>query len=300
MSRSADPNSSAGLIDLHSHTTESDGTLTPAELVALAKRTGLSAFSITDHDTFAGYEKAVPLALESGVQLVRGIELNSRLIFPGDPHQRHVHVLAYFPDNAPSAGFTNWLGEGQEDRRQRNRRLVSVLRERGLDITLEEVEARGRSMAGRPHFARLLVEKGYAADYSEAFHRFIGEEAPTYVERQSRTTEETIRIIREGGGIPSVAHPVRLSLPHDTERDVLVRLKEAGLLGLEVYHSEHPPHLQAHYRRLAEELDLCPTGGSDFHGSAKADVKLGTGFRNNLRIPLELLDRIKTRCAAQP
>jgi predicted metal-dependent phosphoesterase TrpH len=148
-------------------------------------------------------------------------------------------------------------------------------------------------MAGRPHFARILVEKGYAANSEDAVQRYIGETAPSYVERESQTTEEAIEIVRAGGGIPVVAHPVRLALPHAIERQVLQHLKDAGLLGLEVYHSEHSPNLQAHYLRLADELKLLPTGGSDFHGAVKPGVKLGTGLRNNIRVPREFLDRMR-------
>lgn len=293
MALSGDSVPLAGLIDLHSHTNESDGTSTPAELISLAKRVGLSAIAITDHDTFAGYEKAKSVADDAGFDLLRGIELNSRLSLALDGNQRHVHVLAYFPSSAPLSGFSSWLAEEQEDRRTRNRRLIEALQRRGIDITLEEVEARGRSMAGRPHFARILVEKGYAADSDEAFQKYIGETAPSYVERQSQTTEEAIQIIRAGGGIPVVAHPVRLWLSRDVERQLLQQLKDAGLLGLEVYHSEHPPDLQAYYLRLADELQLLPTGGSDFHGAVKPGVELGTGLNNNIRVPLEFLDRIR-------
>jgi 3',5'-nucleoside bisphosphate phosphatase len=284
----------AGFVDLHSHTNESDGTLTPADLISLAKRIGLSAIAITDHDTFAGYEKAKSVAGAAGLDLVRGIELNSILTLSTDSHQRHVHILAYFPSGVPLPGFSTWLAEEQEDRRTRNRRLIQALQKRGIEISLEEVEARGRSMAGRPHFARILVEKGYAGNSDDAFQRYIGETAPSYVERQSQSTEESIQIIRAGGGIPVVAHPVRLALPPEIERQVLQRLKDAGLLGLEVYHSEHPPHLQAHYLRLADELNLLPTGGSDFHGAVKPGVNLGTGMNHNIRVPRELLDRMRT------
>jgi predicted metal-dependent phosphoesterase TrpH len=283
----------AGFVDLHSHTNESDGTLTPAELVFLAKRIGLSAIAITDHDTFAGYEKAQPVAAEAGFDLLRGIELNSRLSPAIDDNQRHVHVLAYFPSGAPVSDFSVWLAEEQDDRRTRNRRLIEALQKRGIEIALEEVESRGRSMAGRPHFARILVEKGYAADSDDAFQRYIGETAPSYIERQSQTTEEAIQIIRAGGGIPVVAHPVRLSLPQDVERQVFQQLKNAGLLGVEVYHSEHPPDLQAHYLRLADDLKLLPTGGSDFHGAVKPGVELGTGLNHNIRVPREFLDRMR-------
>jgi 3',5'-nucleoside bisphosphate phosphatase len=284
-----------GFIDLHSHTTESDGTLAPAELVSLAKGIGLAAIAITDHDTFAGYEKAEPVAAAAGLDLLRGIELNSRLSPAIDPDQRHVHVLAYFPSGAPRQKFSAWLAGEQEDRRVRNRRLVEALQKQGIEITLEEVEARGRSMAGRPHFARILVEKGYAADSSDAFQRYIGETAPSYIERETQTTEQAIAIVRDGGGIPVVAHPVRLSLPRALERQILLHLKDAGLLGLEVYHSEHPQNLQAYYLRLAAELKLFPTGGSDFHGAAKPDVDLGTGWKHNLQVPREFLDRMRAQ-----
>lgn len=292
MSVSTDPISLAGFIDLHSHTNESDGTLTPAELVSLAKRIGLDAIAITDHDTFTGYEKACPFAREANLDVLCGIELNSRLYLETDEDRRYVHILSYFPE-APLSQFREWLAGEQEDRRTRNRRLIQALQDRGIEITLEEVEARGRSMAGRPHFARILVEKGYAADSDDAFHRYLGETAPSYVERESQTTEEAIQITRSGGGIPVIAHPVRLSLPRDVERDVFLRLKDAGLLGLEVYHSEHSPELQRYYQRLADELDLLPTGGSDFHGAAKPGVKLGRGTNNNVRVPREFLDRIR-------
>ena len=223
MSPSGESASPAGFIDLHSHTNESDGTLTPGELISLAKRVGLSAIAITDHDTFAGYEKAESLAADAGLDLLRGIELNSRLSPEMDSDQRHVHILAYFPSGVPLPKFRSWLAEEQEDRRTRNRLLIEALQKRGVDITLQEVEARGRSMAGRPHFARILIEKGYAADSYDAFQRYLGETAPSYVERQSQTTEEAIQIIRDGGGIPAVAHPVRLALPRGVERQVLYR-----------------------------------------------------------------------------
>ncbi len=148
----------------------------------------------------------------------------------------HISLLAIL-----RSSFNDWLNGERDDRRNRNRKLVDSLRNRGVDITLQEVEARGKSLAGRPHFARILVEKGYARDSDDAFRRYLGENAPSYVQRESQTTEEAIRIVRAGGGIPVIAHPVRLSLPRDLERGVLLQLKGAGLLGLEVYHSEHPP-----------------------------------------------------------
>lgn len=287
----------SGFIDLHSHTDESDGTLTPRQLVALANQIGLDALAITDHDTFAGYEKARAAAHAGPLDLVCGIELNSRFYIAHDGDYRSVHLLAYFPAGGPPLAFNQWLWKAQEDRRIRNHRLVDALRGQGIDITLEEVEARGRSLTGRPHFARLLLEKGYAASYQDAFERYIGEGAPTFVERPSETTEQTIHIVRSAHGIPVLAHPIRLSLSLEAEREAIVRLKRAGLLGLEVYHSEHTPEMQAHYQALADELDLLPTGGSDFHGRLKPDVSLGTGWNGNIRVPRTLLDNMREHLA---
>lgn len=292
MNHTAEPGGSGRFIDLHAHTNESDGSLTPEELVELAKRNDLDALAITDHDTFLGYEKAAAPARAAGLDLVAGIELNSKLEVESG-RQRSMHLLAYFPVEGPPPEFLSWLEDERKKRQDRNRRLAETLAARGVDVTLSEVEARGRSLAGRVHFARILVEKGYASDTEDAFRRFLGEDAPTYVRRESKTAEEVIGIVARAGGVPVVAHPVRLSIPREREPEVFSRLKRAGLMGLEIYHSEHAPAVQAHYRQLAEELDLLPTGGSDFHGTVKPDVALGTGVNGNVRVPAEFLDRMR-------
>ena len=283
----------SGHVDLHTHTNESDGSLTPAELIQLATAVGLDGLAITDHDTFDGFEKALPLAQEAGLALLCGIELNTRLLNPDhEEHTRNLHLLAYFPSGQPGGPIHRRLEQERSDRRERNMQLVLALQRQGIDIRLEEVEARGRSLTGRPHFARILVEKGYARNQEDAFHRFLGEQAPTYVERQSHSSEEAIEIVRASGGIPVIAHPIRLMLSADTEKRVLARLKEAGLLGLEVHHSDQSADAQAHYASLAAEFELIPTGGSDFHGAAKPNVTLGTGLRDNVRVPRAVLDRL--------
>lgn len=283
----------SGFVDLHTHTTESDGSVTPAELVALAKQSDLAALAITDHDTFSGYEKAVPFASNAKLDLVCGIELNTKMDLSSTSEGRTAHLLAYFLDGSPSGEFREWLTHQQNARRTRNRKLVESLRKRGVEITLAEVEARGRSLAGRPHFARILVDKGYARNLQDAFDRFIGEQAPSFVERESISTEKAIEIVRHSNGIPVMAHPIRLGLGREAERQTLARFKNSGLAGLEIYHSEHSPELQAHYRQLAAELGLLPTGGSDFHGDAKPDIQLGTGLNGNVRVPREFVDRLR-------
>lgn len=277
-----------GYVDLHCHTDASDGSLTPAELVQLAASLQLDALAITDHDTFAGFEAAVPLARAANLDLVCGIELNTRLPLPGRSH-RTLHLLAYFLASPPGAPFLTWLAKLQQDRRDRNARLVGSLRAAGVDISLDEVELLGRSMTGRPHFARILIRKGYAKDHEDAFLRFLGEEAPTYVERDTPSVEQVIAHVLAGGGMPVVAHPVRLMFPDQaTERESVDRLQRAGLVGLEVFHSDHSPKRQEYYLELARSLDLVPTGGSDFHGRAKPDVALGRG-RHNVLVPASVL-----------
>ncbi|MBV9225643.1 MAG: PHP domain-containing protein [Acidobacteriaceae bacterium] len=280
-------------IDLHSHTTESDGSYTPEELIDLAVQTDLQALAITDHDTFSGYEMALPFARKAGLDLVRGIELNSRLNLTNRDDSRAAHLLGLFPSREPSEEFINWIEDQRSDRRERNRKLAETLQERGVKVTLEEAEARGRNLTSRTHFAQILIEKGYVNSFDEAFREYLGEDAPSYVARQSLTSEEVIRRIRSGGGVSVVAHPVRLSLSRDAERQELVKLKEAGLAALEIYHSDQDPQLQAYYHQLAQELDLLPTGGSDFHGRLKPDIDLGTGLRGNVRVPFEFLQRLR-------
>ena len=286
---------SSGYIDLHTHTTASDGTFSPEQLVEAARVIGLDALAITDHETFAGFEAALPYAEGVGLDLVRGIELDTYARVPGSPNRRNLHLLAYFPFAEPFKPFAGWLAAQQNSRRERNERLVESLRKQGLSITLDEVEDVGRSITGRPHFARVLIEKGYAKDRDDAFRRFLGEEAPGYVERDSVLTEQAIEAVCLGGGIPVVAHPVRLSLAGRVEeREMLRRLKRAGLVGLEVIHSDQSPELQEYYYGLAQTLELMPTGGSDFHGALKPKVHLGRGVDSNVRVPKEFLDGLRS------
>jgi 3',5'-nucleoside bisphosphate phosphatase len=280
-------------IDLHSHTNESDGSYTPDELLAAASRQGLAALAITDHDTFAGYEKAKTSAYRSGLELVQGIELNTRMGGSSANNHRSVHLLAYFLAGPPTQAFLDWLEDERVERKSRNGRLAEELQRRGVDITLEEVEARGRTLAGRPHFARILVEKGYARNADEAFANFLGEEAPSFVPRDSKTAEEAIQLVRQGGGTPVIAHPIRLGLAREEEKALLAKYRNAGLIGLEVFHSEHPPELQAYYHQLAGELGLLPSGGSDFHGTVKPNIELGMGMNGNVRVPLAFLEGLR-------
>jgi 3',5'-nucleoside bisphosphate phosphatase len=272
------------LIDLHSHTNESDGTCSPAELIGEAVRAGVRVLGITDHDTFRGFDCALPAGREAGIELVCGIELSTKL------HGQSVHLLGYFLADNGLSEFRTWILELQESRRDRNIRLVARLRELGFDITLEEAEARGRGMTGRPHFAQLLVEKGYVSNIREAFDDYLDESAKGYVYRREPQFAEGVARIRKAGGIASLAHPVRVrgDIPA-----LLPELCDAGMNAIEAYHSDHTSLDTERYLALARRYGLMVTGGSDFHGSVKPGVRLGTGCGNNLKIPADLLDQLR-------
>ena len=281
------------MIDLHSHTNESDGTCSPAELIGEARRVGVHLLGITDHDTFSGFDQALPVARAAGLELVCGIELSTKL------HGHSVHLLGYFLNTFLNSDgldvFRRWIGHVQASRRERNMRLIARLRELGLDVTLEEVEARGGGMTGRPHFAQLLVEKGYVSSLQQAFDEYLDESAKGYVTRREPQFAEAVQHIRDAGGIASLAHPVRLQ--EDLEA-ILPELRAAGLNAIEAYHSDHSPSQTMLYRELAAQHVLLVTGGSDFHGAVKPEIRLGTGRDGNLLIPDDLVDRMKVHLRA--
>lgn len=283
------------MIDLHSHTNESDGTYSPAELVEEASRRGLEALAITDHDTFAGYDQAVHLAGAKGLDLVCGIEVNTRMARSDGNRERtwSIHLLGYFLSEPPSMTFREWLVELLETRRKRNVKLVEKLRSMGVDIELDDVQRLGRTLTGRPHFARVLLNKGYVSTWEEAFRRYLGESAPGFVHRDSPHTVMGIHQIQAAGGIAVLAHPVRLGIrdPRE-EEDLIGDLRDAGLHGIEVYHSDHRPADVERYAAIARKLRLAVSGGSDFHGDAKPNIRLGAGI-GNLNIPRKILEDLR-------
>lgn len=273
------------LIDLHSHTNESDGSVSPSELIDIARRGQVGILAITDHDTFAGYDLAQPIAKNLGVDLICGIELSARL------EEHSSHLLGYFMNAADLCAFRDWIGELRSSRRDRNVRLASRLRELGIELTLEEAEARGRAVTGRPHFAQLLVQKGYAASLKEAFDKYLDEGAPAYVQRNEPDFFEAIQKVRGARGIASLAHPVRLKCDLAS---VLPRLLESGLNAIEAYHTDHSPADTQLYVSLANRCGLLCTGGSDFHGTTKPGIELGKGRGGNLKVPENVVKELRT------
>ena len=276
------------MIDLHSHTDESDGTFSPAQLIAAAEEGGIEVLAITDHDTFAGYDSAVSLAQAAGLELVCGIEISTKL------HGHSAHLLGYFFQADGLHEFRDWVLDMQASRRERNVRLAARLRELGFDITIEEAERRGRGMTGRPHFAQIMVEKGYVANLRQAFDDYLDESATGYVFRREPQLIDAVARIRASGGIASLAHPVRV------KGDVPALLPElcaSGLNAIEAYHSDHDSKDVELYLGLAEQYGLLVTGGSDFHGAVKPGVRLGTGCDGNLQVPREVFERLRAAAA---
>ncbi len=282
------------MIDLHTHSHESDGSWSPARLVEEALGLGLDALAITDHDTLSGYDGAAGQARTAGLDLVCAISLSTKLPSKDKPQGKNVHVLAYFLDGPPAAEFRNWLVGNLASRRDRNQRLALKLQSIGLDGKLEEAEALGRTLTGRPHFARVLVQKGYVTSIPQAFDQFLDESARAYVPRREPSFADAVGRISAAGGLPVLAHPFRLAKSGPDRFDILIReMIEQGLRGIEAYHSDHTPAVVRRFLGLASAYGLAVTGGSDFHGETKPGVALGKGRDGNLAVPREVLDRLR-------
>jgi len=272
------------MVDLHSHTDRSDGTLSPRRLVDLARAIKLSALAITDHDTLSGYDDIADYARQIDFDLICGIELSTKF------HGQSVHILGYFFDGADEA-FRDYVVGLKATRRDRNRRMAARLQELGLDVKLEEVEAMGKEQAGRPHFARILVQKGYVAGHREAFERYLDDAAPGFVDRDEPSIERTLAAISSSGGVSSWAHPWRFFIKTGREPDhSFQELAELGLSGVEAYHRDHGKRETKLLRQAANQLDLALTGGSDYHGPTPGGVDLG-----DVNISGELLAELRRR-----
>lgn len=274
------------MIDLHTHSTESDGTLTPQELMQLASDIGLSAIALTDHDTVGGLSKAKPVAESLGIELVPGIELST------DYNGTEVHMLGFYIDDTNPA-FLKKLQEFIDSRNLRNEKMAFLLQKEGFSITLEDLYREyPDSVITRAHFARYLVEHGYVKDRDTVFRKYLGDNCRCYVPREKITPFEAIDLIHLGGGLAFFAHPVLCHMNPDRLRFFVRDLKEAGLTGMEAVYSMNSPGDERNMKKLAQEFDLLISGGSDFHGENKPYIHLGTG-KGNLRIPDSILDAIK-------
>jgi len=257
-------------IDLHTHSSASDGTDTPAALVREAKAAGLDVVALTDHDATSGWAEAQRAADEVGITLVPGLEISTKL------QHRGVHLLAYLPDPA-YAPLTDVLDRIIAGRTERTPAIVAALRAHGIDVTEDDVrrEAGGTVAAGRPHVADALVRLGVVADRTEAFATLLSPGQPGYVNRYAPQVEEMIPIVVAAGGVPVIAHPWGRRGGTVLTEEVFASLRALGLAGIEVDHQDHPPELRERLRGIAADLDLLVTGSSDHHGLGKVDHDLG-------------------------
>ena len=286
-------------IDLHAHTTVSDGGDSPAELVSRASRAGLDAIAVTDHDNDAGCNEAVAAGGELGVEVVRGVEISCDV---EDVRERGytprlrptMHLLGYFIPQEDN-GLSRALRELQWHRANRNRLIVERLNELGIPVTFAEVEEEAGgpgAQIGRPHFAAVLVRHGAVSDYQEAFDDYLAKGAKAYIGRKLYKPAEAIEVMLEAGVVPVFAHPFTMQLPNGQLERFVDELADSGLRGIEAYHGDWPAADQEPVRQIARRKDLIASGGSDYHGDMRPDRNL-PGGRFEVTVPPEVLDELR-------
>ena len=279
-------------IDLHTHTSKSDGSYTPTELVDYAIQKALIAVAITDHDTTDGLDEAISYAALLRRQGKPSIEVIPGIEFSTEYEGKDVHIVGlYISYDAPA--FQAQLDAFVESRINRNIKMCTKLQEAGIDITYEKLqEDNPGAVITRAHYAAYLHTHGYVRSRTEAFDRYLGDHTPYFIPREKVTPVQAVRLILDAGGVPILAHPPLYHMGKDRLRKLVASLKEAGLIGIEAIYSTYTNQDENDMRKLADEFHLLLSGGSDFHGANKVNYNLGTG-RGNLRIPYSLLESLK-------
>lgn len=278
------------MLDLHTHSSASDGSLSPAELVVLADRVGLVGLALTDHDTVAGLPEALAAAADAAVELIPGVELSAAA------DRGAIHIVGLHVDH-DEAGLRGGLARVRRWRDERNPEIARKLAELGKPVELDEVtRIAGGGVVGRPHFAAALVARGHVRDVDEAFARYLSRGGAAYVPKRKLAPAECIALIRGAGGVPVLAHPDQAQLGRAALRDLVGRLADQGLAGIEVYCPTYDSAMTRLYREIALEYGLVESGGTDFHGSVKPRIKLGRGF-GSLHVPDSLLEPIAEAAA---
>lgn len=276
------------LVDLHVHSSASDGTFSPSEVTALALRTGLKAYALTDHDTTDGIAEAAAAAAGTGLEVVPGTELSCLA------GEKEIHMLGLYLDpEAPE--FAAALARLRADRERRNEEMLRRFQNDGFLLTMDDLAAdEPDAVITRAHFARALLKKGYVTSMDQAFRHYLDHTKKYCPVKQTVEPNEAIRLIRSAGGFPALAHPIQYKLGWKKTEELIASLKDAGLMGVEVYYSSHTQNDSMKLQEICRRYRLLPTGGSDFHGSNKPDISLGSG-RGRLRVSALLLDDIRER-----
>ena len=277
------------MIDLHVHTTCSDGTFSPEEVVRLAATRGLTALAITDHDTVLGVPAAAQEGDKHGIEVVPGLEISSQW------NHGIMHILGYFIDidHPELRKVLDFLKEGRE---ARTPRIVSRLQQLGVNVSVEEIEQEaGEGVPGRPHVANVMVRRNLVTDRQQAFDLYLRKGAPAYVDKVKLPPLESLELINKVGGVAVLAHPYSLEQADSSGLEkILKHLVPNGLKGIEAYYPKHTPEQTRIYIELAKKLDLVVTGGTDFHGANKPGIELGVvpGFSP---LPYSILEGLKNR-----
>jgi len=278
-------------IDLHIHSNASDGTLSPSEILALAQNLNLAAIAITDHDTINGSKEALSIGIPTSLKFLTGVEISASPP-PSFPYSGSFHILGY-SINIDDPLLNKTLAVLQEARKNRNPGIIDRLNSLGIDLSMSELLSEvGDAQLGRPHIARLMVKKGYVESISEAFDKYLGKGRPAYLDKYRIDCSRAIEVILGAGGIPVIAHPFLLN-PRDVAdiEDLIIVLKKMGLKGIEVYYPEHSPHVISQLADIANRHELLMTGGTDFHGSLKPEIKMGSG-RGDFFVPYILYEKL--------
>lgn len=288
----------SGGIDLHIHSTASDGTCTPSEIVAMAVQLGLKAISITDHDTLAGNRNVLADVIPTQLNFLTGLEISTQAP-EGFAIQGSLHILGYGidPDNEP---LEHALSELQLARDQRNPQIIQRLNQLGIPITHEQVMAHaGQGSAGRPHIAQAMIELGVVNNVNEAFDRFLSKGQPAYVDKYRIDIQRALDLIHAAGGASVLAHPYLIPGEQSQTVPTLVHcLKAMGLMGIEVYYPHHSSQDVRLYLEMADQFDLAITGGTDFHGDLLPDIELGRG-NGDLYIPMSVYKTLTSKIETQ-
>lgn len=274
-------------IDLHTHTTASDGTLTPAQLVEHAAGVGLEAVAVTDHDTVDGIEEALEAGKRFGVEVIPGCELSTT----SPQGSGWLHIVGLWVPSEPQELLDafEWLQKG---RYERNHEIVEKLRRNGISITYDKVAERAAGTIGRPHFAQELVALGVVSNPEQAFREWLGERGKAYVPKRKLSPEQAIETLHKVGATSVLAHPYILGMSMKRLEQLCTHLRDNGLEAIEVDYTEHTSQQRAAYGEMADRLSLMRSGGSDFHGEVKPLVKLGTG-RGDVDVPYSVLETLK-------
>ena len=273
-------------IDLHVHTTASDGTFTPREAVQKAAELGLRAIAITDHDTISGHAEALSAGHDCGVEIVQGIEVSTK-------YGVAVHILGYCLEN-----LIPLLADVIDDRDRRNRKMAELMAADGLPVSYAQMKERFGEVIGRPHFGRILVELGLAESINDAFARYVDRGQRYYVPRTIIAIETSVEAIVESGGVPVLAHPFQYKKTDAELRELIELCMDHGLRGMECRYSGYDAEQVAYLEGLAEEYGLIKTGGSDFHGDNKPHIHMGTGISGELDVPYAWLAELKKAAGA--